>query len=1066
MLSKRVALFSDKMAMFADATIPRLLAPIEVHANWIIKNIYHNPYTKDQNNAPTIARFHHGGQHVSRVAAYIPVLNNFRHKLKLSGVAEPLCDDFLKKLQLVALLHDAGRDSDGEDIYELQSAAMCFLYLRNIGLAENEALQFAELIINKDFETTFHPYDGDYTYRIIAIRNEHYLTLKEITVSGYPVSNPLFVEALILLHDADCLDIIRARTVFQAEYLFSYKHIYTKTHYWEKDAAALTLLGELIQNIKALIFNQGDGRNCTDVTTKIHYEHAENCYQLTLLDFERYRLLRSLSVSMTAPQALIPKAATTSFAKRTDGTMGEEELQCRIAHGLIYFRGVCSPSKEQKNGMSRGDIEIDYTYKSGGNQRRSAHLLPSDLFHGVGFVVAAKIADIKTLKHKDLNTGYGQKYHYMTTPEKPETLFAKRAQVQHAMLFGHNSDTEFSHNEAILNIKRFIGIGVSTSITRCIDCASDRHDNISQRAANLLQALYLQQLHEKKTGRRLPIYTYSSTENIISEICLNDDDILALWKLIIKKYLQEYHEITKLSTAFIKYASLNSSAHTHMLAEKTIPLPVDCYLSAEDNDELDQHIETLQFKTMRNKLKGEILTLLHSSSREHCVIYDSLIHLKMIYMADDLHELLTDEMSKQLQDAITNLMQANDSELIDPSRYDTSCIILAFRIAKRLNNQVLLRTLHERATNLNLDLDKSDFTCRHVSQYYLLQIAKEFKLEHYGTIKARVNGFIATDIANTRKLIASKHREASSHSSPPYNSLVSLNQPFRILHHLPNTDLSEANKTSLKQLMREHTALSIIHLSCFDKFKQDFGGFLYTSYFLDEVNTEIELQLVFMKRFDLNEPDIENLLIILIELALEKVEIFTPDILTNYFLKWAQSLNTLDEAFLSKIIHNVCPATHANVDGNTSIIAIANIQALLLAQTKNSESRKSIQQSMHSRWMSSNKFYFSTKPDIAALQYANLEKDGLLEHVPEPVLTLLMYEMVKLTTKHETLAQELVKLLQDKHQFLKEFILDGSDDGTIKKHRGLTLFDQNSPPIACSSAASSSAITAMTPLNQ
>lgn len=48
-------------------------APIEAHADAIIRDIYHIPYPTVK-TTDGIARSYHGGQHVSRVALYISLL--------------------------------------------------------------------------------------------------------------------------------------------------------------------------------------------------------------------------------------------------------------------------------------------------------------------------------------------------------------------------------------------------------------------------------------------------------------------------------------------------------------------------------------------------------------------------------------------------------------------------------------------------------------------------------------------------------------------------------------------------------------------------------------------------------------------------------------------------------------------------------------------------------------------------------------------------------------------------------------------------------------------------------
>ena len=76
-----------------------------------------------------------------------------------------------------------------------------------------------------------------------------------------------------LIHDADCLDILRARDHFEAEYLDIYKQYVGD----EKNMRALFEIARLITEARCILDIQGDSRNHTKAHNKKLYEN-ENAY--------------------------------------------------------------------------------------------------------------------------------------------------------------------------------------------------------------------------------------------------------------------------------------------------------------------------------------------------------------------------------------------------------------------------------------------------------------------------------------------------------------------------------------------------------------------------------------------------------------------------------------------------------------------------------------------------------------------------------------------------------------------------------------------------------------------
>ncbi len=88
----------------------------------------------------------------------------------------------------VAAFHDAGRTGDGEDLWEDESAFLCYSYLLHCGYDKNKAKELSDCILNKNSE-----------------------------VLEYPISR--------VLHDADCIEITRIIQIveFEKEKLWLYR---------------------------------------------------------------------------------------------------------------------------------------------------------------------------------------------------------------------------------------------------------------------------------------------------------------------------------------------------------------------------------------------------------------------------------------------------------------------------------------------------------------------------------------------------------------------------------------------------------------------------------------------------------------------------------------------------------------------------------------------------------------------------------------------------------------------------------------------------------------------------
>src|SRR5262249_16303976 len=150
----------------------------------------------------------------------------------------------IKLLQIAALFHDAAREDEQEDRWDHESGLLLYYYLtRLLKVDKSEAKLFAEAIANKDVHPEFFVLEENPD-------NLNEVSWKKLT----PTSQKNIYQKL--LHDADCLDIIRTCDHFDAEHLDFYKEIASV----KKNELANEEMAHLITEARSLIEIQGDSR--------------------------------------------------------------------------------------------------------------------------------------------------------------------------------------------------------------------------------------------------------------------------------------------------------------------------------------------------------------------------------------------------------------------------------------------------------------------------------------------------------------------------------------------------------------------------------------------------------------------------------------------------------------------------------------------------------------------------------------------------------------------------------------------------------------------------------------
>ena len=188
-----------------------------------------------------LRRLIHGAMHVTRVAAYVRVLHRFREKQGdstaqsihlLSESVGISVESLLHLTQIAALCHDSAREDEGTDRWDSQSGQNCFVFIQKQipSVSKNIAQLIANTIAFKDNEQGF-------------IKSAHALSF---THNDAKWANYLRE----LVHDADCLDIIRTKRTFKMSFL----DICNRPDLEKKGAEIL----ELVMDVRRLIHYQCD----------------------------------------------------------------------------------------------------------------------------------------------------------------------------------------------------------------------------------------------------------------------------------------------------------------------------------------------------------------------------------------------------------------------------------------------------------------------------------------------------------------------------------------------------------------------------------------------------------------------------------------------------------------------------------------------------------------------------------------------------------------------------------------------------------------------------------------
>jgi len=563
---------------------------IAEHAKWVFNNIYSVGYPNSKNQKKI--RPAHGIQHVCRAALLVPVFANLNRKHGDKEAANLSAYD-LKLLQIAALFHDSAREDDGVDRWDHESAMLLYKYLTSVlGVNATKAKQITESVANKE------PNPANGQFEIIEPEQGKIAWRYKIP-STEPTARNIYQE---LLHDADCLDIIRARLNFEADRLYFYKNIVANGKGSGLNEA-FEELAQLLVEARSLIHHQGDSYMMLDYEVKRLYEN-EQAYSLLnkLVDKVQHKLIYQLKNGLLDVENLIKTKLVdlTAFDPRQGLTEGN--LRAAMREGLLLARGIEDPSANcTKNRQETlGQVEVRKASREAGiktatakadNQTkfgspfRSASVIGygSGVFSNAGFLILnPKSANFWDVSAIDVDSGHAKKEHFkkrIVAKPSLEIIQQLRANLLRTMKLGGKGRYfdklcfPARHTEIQYDVTSYDAIYFTNDPTL-------HNTNVLRSYASfhplssILQSLYLRKQYETQMvvtkkkfcqqfgveagatqfvarfgqSTTLPLFEYSGMHNQINAIPesdLTDDKIIQMWITITSDFMRK--ELAKLN---------------------------------------------------------------------------------------------------------------------------------------------------------------------------------------------------------------------------------------------------------------------------------------------------------------------------------------------------------------------------------------------------------------------------------------------------------------------------------------------------------------------------------------
>jgi hypothetical protein len=544
---------------------------LNTHAAWAFENYYAYPYEeRPDDKKQTVARIAHGIQHAARAAMYIPILVNLYRRYRDPDACK-LTHGTLRLLQIAVLFHDAARKNEGIDFWDCHSATLIFSYLtKNLSIPFLVAKEIAEAAANKDTQ-------NNEPFMELMLTTNNVITW----IPGQSRSKTLLQK---LIHDADCLDIIRARSHFDATYLDFYQCYAANP----KLNTAFNEMAQLIIEARHLIEIQGDSYRQLNLSLKNKYEQrdAYRAQITTLRKTSHLKMMQALigeeEGSLLDEKSLSIKLVDNISFNPAQPLRGEN-LWAAMHEGKALFRGIFTPAAIMEK-TSSVDSKLDHPPESAAEREirkmdrefgvptRTKKIMTSlskngNLARSVSYCWGVRLYSmagyiIPNLENKhiysvsacDFNTGRGKKNPIIAQGTLPPAIVQQQIQELICSVKKGGASYHFnwqgylpSHTEIISDIYECVAIVYSQD-----PCLANYIHNgdfyPTHPAAPLLEAIYLQKIYSRMIGQTprtknlpkvLPIYRYSAYQNnLIAEEFISNEKIISLWSELCGDFLQ------------------------------------------------------------------------------------------------------------------------------------------------------------------------------------------------------------------------------------------------------------------------------------------------------------------------------------------------------------------------------------------------------------------------------------------------------------------------------------------------------------------------------------------------
>jgi ankyrin repeat protein len=551
-----------------DELIKHPITHLMEHSRFAFNHFYSKPYLTPQITKSDFTRPHHGITHANRVAIYTGVFANLYRKYDDKEALE-LTNDEVNLLQITALLHDACRENDDEDHWDQDSATLVYLYLIAIGVAREKAILLAEALANKD--STDH-------YDKLTVHPDGMLSWDRIKAQKKNIYQKI-------IHDSDCLDIIRARGHFKAQKLDFYQEIA------EKNSEAFEVMAQLIVDSRHLIETHGDSFQVKNNNRKLKFEQEMGLLYVidALQDLKDYRVIYEFFVRPhTSPHSLdenpLLDKKSLKYISLIDQTkyqpekkLTEENMRGALREGNLFARGLVSPSATSAKLRTFNDgttqqeslasLEIRKIARSigidtssskenrnqkKGNPNRSISMLGNgyQTFAPVGFlkrILKPELDNITSIKSIDSDSGWQKKSNFQNharilTKEKKEKKLKK---LHRLSKMGGSSRVYYTfaatHNEITFNLDSVDAIYFSQD-PNLRDYLEHKNPSIVHPNSPKLEAYYVRNEYQRIHGKTLPIFEYSALHNTIcsvSDADFSDDSLINMWREMCWDYIEK-----------------------------------------------------------------------------------------------------------------------------------------------------------------------------------------------------------------------------------------------------------------------------------------------------------------------------------------------------------------------------------------------------------------------------------------------------------------------------------------------------------------------------------------------